>query len=180
MKNRYFRILVIIIGTYVLRVVVDSYWNTSNLVASSHQGKYEDQMRLPTLKPVAIEAPVSSAFGMRIHPIIKKWRMHTGVDFPVPVGTPVRAAGSGIVTKTVDRTGLSSYGKHLIISHDQVHSTMYAHLSKVLVEPGQSVQQGETIALSGNTGLSTSPHLHFEIFKNGKRVDPESYLNFSP
>ncbi|MDX2247161.1 MAG: M23 family metallopeptidase [Bacteroidia bacterium] len=176
MNYRYFRIPVIIIGTYVLSVVVDSFWNTSHLVASSNRIKYEEQLRIPTFKPVPEEAHVSSAFGMRVHPIIKKWRMHTGIDFPVPIGTPVRAAASGVVTKIVDHAGISSYGKHLIVAHDPIHSTMYAHLSKILVEPGQSVQQGETIALSGNTGLSTSPHLHFEIFKEGKRVDPEAYL----
>ncbi|MEZ4827902.1 MAG: M23 family metallopeptidase [Bacteroidia bacterium] len=176
MKNRYFRILVIITGTYVLSVAVDSCWNHSQLVASSHQDEYEEQLRIPTFRPVPSDAHISSTFGMRVHPIIKKWRMHTGVDFSVPTGTPVKAAGSGIVTKVVDQAGISSYGKYIMIAHDQVFTSMYAHLSKVMVEPGQTVSQGETIALSGNTGLSTSPHLHFEIFKNGKRIDPEAYL----
>ena len=102
--------------------------------------------------------------------------MHWGIDFPIPTGTPVRASAGGVVEKIVWGARQSSYGKHVRIGHDEVYSTLYAHLSRIMVEEGQYVEKGDTIGLSGNTGISTNPHLHFEVFKDGKRVNPIKFL----
>jgi len=130
---------------------------------------------IPNLMPVPEHAGVSSNFGMRIHPIYKKKRMHWGIDFPVASGTPVRAAGKGIVQKVISEGKESSYGKHIQIGHDHIYSSLYAHLSNVFVTEGQMIEKGDTIGLSGNTGITTGPHLHFEVFKNGIHVNPLAF-----
>lgn len=176
MKYRYFRILVIIIGTYCISMITDSLWDTSHAQASPSNQMLWDEIRIPDYLPAPEGSRISSGFGMRRHPIFKNWRMHTGIDFPLSAGTPVKAAAGGMVVKVVERSGLSGYGKHVVIAHDQVYQSLYAHLSQVLVQEGQLITKGEVIAKSGNTGLSTSPHLHFEILKNGKRTDPREFL----
>lgn len=128
--------------------------------------------RIPNFRPVASRYKVSSPYGIRLHPIFKRYRMHTGIDFPSPSGTPVRAAASGTVEWSTSNTRESSYGKYILICHDDEYSSLYAHLSRVDVQPGEEVFKGDTIGLSGNTGLSKGPHLHFEIFHYDKRVDP--------
>ena len=110
----------------------------------------------------------SSNYGWR-------WgRLHKGVDWAVPVGTTVFASSAGTVIRA-DYNG--AYGNCVLISHPDGRMTRYAHCSKLLVSVGQYVEQGETIALSGNTGRSTGPHLHFEIIINGSAVDPLKYIN---
>ncbi len=110
----------------------------------------------------------TSGFGRR-------WgRMHKGVDWACPTGTAIMASCGGVVTQTGWYGG---YGKCITIRHPDGRQTRYAHLSKILVRSGQSVKQGEKIALSGNTGRSTGPHVHFEIFINGSQVNPLKYLN---
>ena len=106
-----------------------------------------------------------------------RWgRMHKGIDWATPVGTAVRASCGG----TVVSAGWSSgYGYCITLRHPDGRQTRYAHLSKILVSAGQHVDQNERIALSGNTGRSTGPHLHFEIIINGSQVNPLSYLNWS-
>ncbi|HIE53973.1 MAG TPA: M23 family metallopeptidase [Chromatiaceae bacterium] len=111
---------------------------------------------------------LTSLFGPRVHPIFGTPDFHTGIDFAVPEGTPVHAAAG-----TVSFAGERGYG--LLVEH-RGFSTYYAHLSRILVEAGQFVEQGQVIALSGNTGLSTGPHLHFEIRRSGKPVDPLPWL----
>ena len=135
----------------------------------------EDMAAIPDFRPVAHRFPVSSQFGMRIHPIYKKRSMHYGIDFPLPVGTPIRAASGGIIKKAVVGKAKRSFGNHITIQHDHKHRSLYAHLSEIFVEPGQEVRKGEVIGLSGNTGLSTSPHLHYEVFENGSNVDPRKF-----
>ena len=130
------------------------------------------QSRVPTYRPVAEGYPVSSPFGIRLHPIFKRYRMHRGIDFPSPKGTPVRAAADGTVQWSTSNTRESTYGRYILLCHDDQYSSLYAHLSKVWVQPGQEVLKGDTIGLSGNTGLSQGPHLHFEIFHYDKRIDP--------
>ena len=100
--------------------------------------------------------------------------MHKGVDWSCPVGTAIKASCSG----TVARAGWASgYGYVVYINHPDGRQTRYAHLSKILVNVGQTVKQGDKIALSGNTGRSTGPHVHFEILINGSQVNPLNYLN---
>ncbi len=124
---------------------------------------------------------ISSKYGIRFHPIRKRWLGHGGIDLAVKTGTLVRAAAHGTVAHIgYDPKG---YGRYIVIKHDKGYYTLYAHLQKeVLVKKGQKVLNGESIAFSGNTGGSTGPHLHFEIikanklsdvFKRKNKIDPE-------
>ena len=117
---------------------------------------------------------VTSSFGPRIHPQTKKKNHHRGIDFKAPTGTPVMAAFSGTI-KAVE-SHKEGYGKHIIIDHGDGLTTQYAHLDAFSVELGEKVTQGQKIGDVGNTGFSLGPHLHFEIIKDGKPVDPEKYL----
>lgn len=114
-------------------------------------------------------ARLTSGFGNRRHPVLGYTRMHAGVDFGAPVGTQVYAAGDGVVT----RVGvMGGYGNVVDIQHDATWSTRYAHLSRMPIRVGDRVTQGQVIALSGNTGRSTGPHLHYEIRRNGQAINP--------
>jgi murein DD-endopeptidase MepM/ murein hydrolase activator NlpD len=117
---------------------------------------------------------VSSGFGNRFHPIDKKIKFHAGVDLAVPVGTRVAAAAEGIVKFAGWKGG---YGNLVIIEHADGRETRYGHLSKIMVSEGEKVSLGQQIALSGSTGKSTGPHLHFEIRENGQVVDPIKFLS---
>ncbi len=125
------------------------------------------------IKPIS-GGSLSSGFGPRKSPGGRGSTYHQGVDFAIPIGSTVMASSGG----TVAAAGWSGgYGYMVLINHPDGSKTRYAHLSKVLVSPGQSVSQGQKIALSGNTGISTGPHLHFEIILNGTPVNPLNYLN---
>lgn len=131
---------------------------------------------VPTSRPVPKGIPVSSMFGMRKHPILNVDKMHKGIDFPAAVGTPVLATATGKVGKMVARSDSSSYGKYIMIFHDEEYATLYAHLSKVTVKLGEIVEEGDTIGLVGSTGRSTNPHLHYEVIRDGLHMDPEDYF----
>lgn len=120
-----------------------------------------------------VRGQLTSRFGMRTHPIYGIRKMHTGIDLSAPAGTRIKAAAGGVV---VFAGWWGGYGKVVIIDHGGGISTLYAHCSAIYVSNGQKVAQGEVIAEVGSTGLSTGPHLHFEVRKNGKPVDPLSYL----
>ena len=119
-------------------------------------------------------APVTSLFGMRFHPILHILRLHAGIDFGAPVGSPVRAAAAGKVEFAGPAPG---FGNHVRIQHAGFE-TSYSHLSEIpeSIRPGAEVKEGDIIALSGNTGLSTGPHLHFEYYLNRVAVDPLPHL----
>ena len=130
---------------------------------------------IPAIQPVSNKnlKRMASGFGYRIHPIYKTRKFHKGMDFSAPVGTKVYATGNGVVEKVAkDKTG---YGTHVIINHGYGYKTVYAHLSKYLVKEGQKVHRGDLIGEVGNTGTSTAPHLHYEVLKNGKHVNPAYY-----
>ncbi len=113
-------------------------------------------------------------YGKHLDPIYKTSIFHSGIDFAVPIGTAVRATGDGIVTRTSKRK--RQYGLHIVINHGNGYETLYANLKKILVHNGQRVKRGEIIALSGNSGKSVAPHLHYEVHRKNKVVDPTNYI----
>ncbi len=113
---------------------------------------------------------ITSGFQMRFHPILQIWKAHLGVDYAAAMGTPVRSVGDGVVEFAGVQNG---FGNVVIIQHRQGHETVYAHLSKIGVQRGQSVVQGQNVGLSGATGWATGPHLHFEFRVNGVHQDPQ-------
>lgn len=139
-----------------------------------HYNENKEKMKnIPAIKPV--NGILLSGFGIREHPILKYRRMHHGLDFRASVGTPVHATGDGKV-EFYGRQG--NLGLILIIDHGHGYETMFAHLSSVPddIKIGKEVKRGETVAFSGDTGLSEGPHLHYEIRVNGRRIDPINYL----
>jgi murein DD-endopeptidase MepM/ murein hydrolase activator NlpD len=126
------------------------------------------------MKTPVLGARISSGFGMRFHPVLGFTRMHKGTDFATPVGTPVFASGAGKITFMGVHGG---HGNYIAIEHTPTLSTAYAHLSKFGdgLQVGSSVAQGQQIALSGNTGLSSGPHVHYEVIVNGEQVDSQTY-----
>jgi len=116
---------------------------------------------------------ITSPFGYRVHPILKKRKYHSGIDIAAPRGTPIVAADSGVIIFSGNNGG---YGKMISINHGNGISTVYAHCDVLLVSAEQKVSKGQRIALVGSTGLSTGPHLHFEVRKNGVPTNPLSYL----
>ncbi|BAZ38246.1 peptidase M23B [Calothrix sp. NIES-4101] len=119
------------------------------------------------------DAPISSPFGWRTHPVLGYRRLHTGIDFAGAYGSPIRAADSGTV---IFAGWYGGYGNAVIISHGKNIATLYGHSSRLYVSEGQSVQRGQQIAAVGSTGLSTGPHLHFEVRRNGTPIDPSGFL----
>ena len=123
-------------------------------------------------KPLAFQsARISSPFGKRRHPIKKKVIVHWGVDYAAPKGTAIYAAGDGVIQMAKWNGG---YGKYVKIRHNSEYSTAYGHMSRIAkgIVPGKRVKQGQVIGYVGSTGLSTGPHLHYEVVKNGRRVNP--------
>nr|WP_246338298.1 peptidoglycan DD-metalloendopeptidase family protein [Azospirillum oleiclasticum] len=116
---------------------------------------------------------ITSGFGMRKHPILGYSKMHKGVDFGAPTGTPIYAAGNGVVEEAGAK---GAYGQYVRIRHNNEISTAYAHLSRFAngLRRGAKVEQGEVIAYVGSTGRSTGPHLHYEVLKRGQQIDPRS------
>ena len=146
---------------------------TGRRTACLFNGEYYDENGTE-LKRNYLRAPlntlrITSGYGYRIHPVLGYWKMHTGVDYGAPIGTPVYAIANGKVT--FQGCG-DAYGLYVCIRHENGYESRYSHLSRILVKNGQPVKQRQTIGLIGSTGRSTGPHLFFEIIANGKRVDP--------
>ncbi len=120
-----------------------------------------------------VKGVITSGYGMREHPKYGDPAFHSGIDISVPPGTPVRATADGIVSFAGWTAGS---GYTVVIEHGHGFSTAYAHLSELLVKIGQRVNRGDIIARSGSTGVTTGPHLHYEVWKNGAHVNPVSYL----
>ena len=116
-------------------------------------------------------ARLSSGYGMRMHPILGYNKKHLGLDFAAPMGTPIFAAGDGTITR-IGRAG--NYGKYIRIRHNGTYSTGYAHLSGYAkgMKRGKRVRQGQVIGYVGSTGMSTGPHLHYEVMQGNKRINP--------
>ncbi|HBF38949.1 MAG TPA: peptidase M23, partial [Firmicutes bacterium] len=127
------------------------------------------KMIWPVTGPIRITSP----FGWRYHPILRTKKYHNGEDIAVSSGTPVHAADSGVVVVSGWEDG---YGNYVAIDHGNGISTGYGHNSRLLVHQGERVTKGQIIAYSGSTGLSTGPHVHFEVRKNGVPIDPLPFL----
>jgi murein DD-endopeptidase MepM/ murein hydrolase activator NlpD len=113
---------------------------------------------------------IASGFGYRIDPVYKTVKMHAGLDFAAPQGTPIYATANGTVTIAGNKG--NGYGNHVIINHGYGYETLYGHMVKVKSNPGQKVTRGEVIGWVGSTGKSTGPHCHYEVHKNGNKIDP--------
>ncbi|MDR0552539.1 MAG: peptidoglycan DD-metalloendopeptidase family protein [Holosporales bacterium] len=120
---------------------------------------------------------VNSGFGYRVHPTRRSYHMHTGVDLKAPVGTPVYASASGTVSSASYYAG---YGKYIKLTHSGGVQTAYGHLSRISVRNGQNVKQGQVIGYSGSTGRTTGAHLHYEVLRNGKFINPLSFVKQNP
>ena len=132
--------------------------------------------RIPSIQPVINKqlTLLTASYGMRIHPFYKTLQSHQGVDYTIPEGSRVFATADGVVRDVATRN--STHGLTVVIDHGNGYETSYSHLSKTNVRRGQSVRRGDIIALSGDTGLSLAPHLHYEVRYNGMRVDPIHYF----
>jgi murein DD-endopeptidase MepM/ murein hydrolase activator NlpD len=126
----------------------------------------------PAIQPVSNKelSRIASGFGYRIDPVYKTVKMHAGLDFAAPQGTPIYATADGTI-KISGNTG-NGYGNHVVINHGYGYETLYGHMVRVKAGNGQTVKRGEIIGWVGSTGKSTGPHLHYEVHKNGNKIDP--------
>jgi hypothetical protein len=162
-----------------LRLDLDGLMRRANLLAGSFTEAAEslasrnDRLeRTPSIMPT--KGYLTSRFARsRLHPIFHEARPHPGIDVSAPAGTPILAAAGGTVIAVGTGTG---YGKIVTIEHGYGLVTRYAHISKALVRVGQRVRRGDTIALVGNTGIATAPHLHYEVIVNGRQQDPLKFV----
>jgi murein DD-endopeptidase MepM/ murein hydrolase activator NlpD len=136
---------------------------------------------IPAIMPIAKEnlTRMASGYGMRMHPILKIRKMHEGMDFTAKKGTPIYATGNG---KVVKAKRSATYGKVVYIDHGYGYQTRYAHMSKIATKKGKKVKRGDLIGYVGNTGRSVGPHLHYEVYYNGRPVNPIGYYygNLTP
>ena len=144
--------------------VIDLAKNKADMLAS-----------IPAIQPIANKdlSRMASGYGYRLHPIYKTRRLHTGMDFTAPQGTPIYATGDGKVAKV--RRSRRGYGNHVIIDHSYGYQTLYAHMTKYIVYRGQKVKRGEIIGYVGSSGTSVAPHLHYEVIKNKRKINPVNY-----
>src|SRR3954453_1443529 len=127
---------------------------------------------IPAIQPVCNKdlTHIASGFGYRIDPVYKVTKLHAGLDFAAPIGTPIYATANG----TVKRSGFNEggYGNHVVLNHGYGYETLYGHMVRIKARAGQKVKRGEVIGYVGNTGKSTGPHCHYEVHKNGQKIDP--------
>ena len=137
--------------------------------------KEEMLSSIPAIQPLSNKdlKRTASGFGYRIHPIYKISKFHSGMDFTAPTGTEVYATGNGVI-ETV-KSARRELGNHIVIDHGFGYETVYGHLDGFNVREGQKVKRGDVIGFIGSTGLSTAPHLHYEVLVNGRQVDPALY-----
>jgi len=160
-------------GQIERRLVVQS--SSFDQVIQMARTKEERLAARPAIQPVSLKdlSHFGSSFGIRFHPILKVMRPHEGIDLTAPRGTSIYATADGTVLQAGYRPG--GFGKKILIDHGFGYQTLYGHCDQVLVEPGQKIKRGEVIGKVGSTGLSRSPHLHYEVHVNGRPVDPINY-----
>ncbi|MDC0230430.1 M23 family metallopeptidase [Aureispira] len=146
---------------------------SQDAIIKQAQDKEKMLSSIPSIRPIRkLKKKIQhlSGFGYRTHPVFKRRKMHTGIDFGARRGTPIYATGDGKVARVeYKRTG---YGKNVVIDHGYGYKTLYAHMSKVKTKVGQKVKRGEIIGLVGSSGTSTSPHVHYEILYKRKKINP--------
>jgi murein DD-endopeptidase MepM/ murein hydrolase activator NlpD len=145
-----------------------SYYQGMNL-----PGDLKSRFVLPFFHSPLNKRIITSPFGYRNHPVTGQWGLHVGCDYRAPVGTEVLACADG---KILSKGMVEDYGKYVIIQHRNGYTSLYGHLSRILVKKNQTIFEGMKIAETGNTGISTGPHLHFEIRQHGNAIDPENML----
>ena len=157
------------------RIVVQS--KSYDEVVELAKNKEEMLASVPAIQPISNKdlKRVASGWGWRFHPVYKIRKFHYGIDFTSPTGTEIYATGDGVVTN-IKNSGRRGYGKHVRVDHGFGYETLYAHMSKFNVKKGDKVKRGDVIGYVGNTGTSTGPHLHYEVWKEGKKVDPKNYF----
>jgi murein DD-endopeptidase MepM/ murein hydrolase activator NlpD len=151
---------------------LQSYDTLEHLVRT----KEEMLAAIPAIQPVSNKdlSHIASGFGFRIDPIYKTPKLHAGLDYASALGTPIYATANGKVTFTgFEEKG---YGNHVIINHGYGYQTLYGHMVRIKVKPGAVVKRGEVIGWVGNTGKSTGPHCHYEVIRNGEKIDPVHYF----
>jgi murein DD-endopeptidase MepM/ murein hydrolase activator NlpD len=170
--------LVIETSTMVDKLTKQLYIQSKSFDEIFALAKNKNQMlaSIPAIQPLSNKdlGRIASGFGYRIHPIYKTSIMHTGQDFTAPVGTEIYATGNGVVEK-VEYYG-RGYGNNVIIRHGYGYETLYGHMSKINVRQGQKINRGDIIGFVGNTGTSTGPHLHYEVIKNGNKLNPVNFF----
>lgn len=144
-----------------------SYDEISKLV----KNKSKMLAHMPAIQPISNKdlTRLTSGFGIRIHPIYKVGQFHPGIDFAAPQGTPIYATGDGVVEKAQYEAG---FGNHVVINHGYSYKTLYGHMIKFIVKKGQKVKRGQCIGYVGSTGLSTAPHVHYEVIYKKEQVNP--------
>lgn len=145
-------------------------------VVEMAEEKEKQLAAVPAIQPIANKQLIAlaSGFGLRVHPIYKVKKMHSGIDFAAPIGTPIYATADGQVVEVSVK--FSGYGKMVDIDHGFGYRTRYAHMHGFAVRQGQQVKRGDLIGYVGNTGLSTAPHLHYEVMMNGAKINPVHYF----
>jgi murein DD-endopeptidase MepM/ murein hydrolase activator NlpD len=151
-----------------IKVQTTSYAQIDKLLANKEQLL----SHTPAIQPVSNKDlnRIASGFGHRIDPIYKTVKMHAGLDFAAPQGTPIYATADGVI-KTAGNTG-NGYGNHVVINHGYGYETLYGHMVRVKASAGQAIKRGEIIGWVGSTGKSTGPHCHYEVHKNNQKIDP--------
>ena len=166
--------------------MTEGIYNTLNTIynrIANQEGSYKEIEKMiknkekllastPAIQPISNRDlnRLSSGFGYRIDPVYKTVKFHPGLDFSAPQGTPIYATAEGTV-QTAGNLG-NGYGNHIVIQHGYSYSTLYGHMSRIKAKRGQRVKRGEVIGYVGSTGKSTGSHLHYEVFKGRKRLDP--------
>jgi len=149
-----------------------SYGQINNLI----NNKEKLLSATPAIQPISNKdlSRIASGFGYRIDPIYKTVKMHAGLDFTAPQGTPIYATADGVI-KTAANTS-NGYGNHVIINHGYGYETLYGHMVRIKARAGQRVNRGDLIGYVGSTGKSTGPHCHYEVHKNGQKIDPAYFF----
>lgn len=164
---------------YSIAATIDNLMNRMNFQKKSYsdiEGMIKDKEKLlaatPAIQPISNKdlSRMASGFGYRIDPVYKTVKMHAGLDFAAPQGTPIYATADGVV-KLAGNTG-NGYGNYVVINHGYGYETLYGHQYRIKAKAGQRVKRGELIGWVGSTGKSTGPHVHYEVHKNGRHIDP--------